>query len=37
MKQGEDFKQGIRKSLEGDDLILWIRLNSKTPVEISLK
>jgi hypothetical protein len=37
IKQGEDFKQGIRKSLEGDDLILWIRLDSKNPVEISLK
>jgi hypothetical protein len=37
IKQEEDFKQGIRKSLEGDDLILWIRLDSKNPVEISLK
>jgi hypothetical protein len=35
--QKEDFKQGIRKSLEGEDLILWIRLDSKNPVEISLK
>jgi len=34
---GENCKQGIRKSLEGDDLILWLRLNSKREVKILLK
>jgi len=35
--QGKDFKQGIRKSLEGEDLILWIRMNRQNPVEITAK
>ena len=37
MKQSKDFKQGIRKSLEGEDLILWIRMNRQNPVEITAK
>ena len=35
--QGEDFRQGIRKGPDGDDLILWIRLNRQSPVEFTLK
>ena len=34
---GADFRKGIRKSLEGDDLIVWIRLNSQSPVTITLE
>jgi hypothetical protein len=37
MMQGEDFRLGIRRGQDGDDLILWIRLNRQGPVEISLK
>jgi hypothetical protein len=37
MMLGEDFRQAIRKGMDGDDLILWIRLNSQSPVEITLK
>jgi hypothetical protein len=37
LTQGKDFKHGIRKTSEGDDLILWIRMNRQNPVEISLK
>jgi hypothetical protein len=33
---GEDFKQGLRKTPEGEDLILWLRLNSRRKVEITL-
>jgi hypothetical protein len=36
-KQGVDFRQGIRKGPEGNDLILWVRLTTKSPVEITLK
>lgn len=35
--QGENFRQGIRKGLEGEDLIVWIRLNSQSPVTITLE
>jgi hypothetical protein len=34
--QGKDFKQGIRKTSEGDDLILWLRLNRIGKVEITV-
>jgi hypothetical protein len=34
--QGEDFRQGIRKGPNGEDLIIWIRLDSQKPVNISL-
>jgi hypothetical protein len=36
IKQGKDFRQGIRKGPLGDDLILWIRLDRQTPVKITL-
>lgn len=34
---GENFRQGIRKSMEGDDLIVWLRLNSQSPITIGLE
>jgi len=37
MMQGEDFRQGIRKGPDGDDLILWIRLNRQSTVGLTLK
>ena len=36
-KNPEVFKQGIRKGEEGDDLILWIRMDKKSQVEIEIK
>ncbi len=36
IRQGEDFRQGIRKQAFGEDLIVWIRLDSQKPVKISL-
>jgi hypothetical protein len=36
LAQGKDFKQGIRKTSEGDDLILWFKLNGKGKVEITV-
>jgi hypothetical protein len=36
IKQGKDFRQGLRKDPEGEDLIIWIRLESKKPVKIML-
>ena len=36
IKQGEDFRQGIRKGPLGEDLILWIRLDRQTPVKMTL-
>jgi hypothetical protein len=36
MVQGEDFRQGIRKSMDGEDLILWIPLEEEKPVTISI-
>jgi hypothetical protein len=35
-RPGKDFRQGIRKGPLGEDLIVWIRLDSQTPVKISL-
>jgi len=35
-EQGEDFRQGIRKGVHGDDLIMWIRLDRQKPVKIML-
>jgi hypothetical protein len=35
MIQGKDFRQGIRKGPDGDDLILWIRLNRQSAVDIA--
>ncbi len=35
--QDENFRQGIRKGPEGDDLIVWIRLSSNAPITISLE
>jgi hypothetical protein len=37
ISQGDDFKQGIRKGPDGDDLILWIKMEIKTPGKIILK
>jgi len=34
---GEDFRQGIRKGTDGEDLILWIPLDKQKPVKISIK
>ena len=33
----EDFKQGIRKGPLGEDLIIWIRLDSQKPVNMILE
>lgn len=35
-QQGEDFRQGIRKGPDGDDLIIWIKLSRQSAVNISL-
>ena len=35
--QGENFEQGILKSMNGDDLVLWIRMISNNRVNITLK
>jgi hypothetical protein len=35
--QGEDFRQGIRKGPLGEDLIMWIRLDSQKPVKVTLE
>jgi len=35
--EGEDFRQGIRKGTDGEDLILWIRLDKTKPVKILLE
>jgi hypothetical protein len=35
--QGEDFRQGIRRGPYGEDLIVWIRLESEEPVKIILE
>jgi len=37
IEQGKDFRQGIRKGPDGEDLILWIRLDSQKPVNIALE
>ena len=34
---GEEFRQGIRNGLYGEDLIVWIKLDSKEPVKMMLK
>ena len=34
--QGGDFRQGIRKGPAGEDLIIWIRLDSQKPVKMTL-
>ena len=34
---GEDFRQGIRKGPLGEDLIIWIRLDSQKPVKMTLR
>ena len=36
IKEGEDFRQGIRKGMYGDDLILWIRMDASRPVEMKV-
>ena len=36
IKQGKDFRQGIRKGPFGEDLIIWIRLDKQKPVKITL-
>ena len=37
ISDGKDFKQGIVSRPEGDDLILWLRLECAKPMEISLR
>ncbi len=34
---GTDFRQGIRKGPEGEDLIIWIRMDREKPVNIVLE
>ena len=36
MTNGEDLSQGIRKSMDGEDLILWIPLEEQKSVKISI-
>lgn len=36
IEQSENFRQGIRKGPNGDDLILWIKMGIKKPVNIML-
>jgi len=36
IEHGKNFRQGIRSGIEGDDLIVWIRLNGNEPVKVSL-
>ena len=37
LAEGEDFRQGIRRSLEGEDLILWFSIEEDKPVKIVLR
>jgi hypothetical protein len=37
LADGEDFRQGIRKGKDGEDLILWFKLEEEKPVNITLK
>ncbi|MCK5640850.1 MAG: hypothetical protein KAJ19_08635, partial [Gammaproteobacteria bacterium] len=37
IKQGKDFRQGIRKGPFGEDLIIWIRLDKQKPVKIKVE
>jgi hypothetical protein len=37
LEEGEDFRQGIRKGVDGEDLILWFRLEGQKPVKISIE
>jgi hypothetical protein len=37
VKRGKDFRFGHRKTLEGGDLIVWMRAESTKPVKISLR
>jgi hypothetical protein len=37
LEEGKDFRQGIRKGSDGEDLILWLRLEGKKPVKITVK
>jgi hypothetical protein len=34
---GKDFRQGIRKSMDGEDLVLWIPMEEVKPVKITLR
>jgi hypothetical protein len=36
MLNGEEFRQGIRKRMDGEDLILWIPMEREKPVQISI-
>jgi len=36
-KTGADFRQGIRRRAEGEDLVLWLELESTEPVRITLR
>ncbi|GAG24921.1 unnamed protein product [marine sediment metagenome] len=36
VKWGKDFRFGYRKTVEGGDLIVWMRVESTKPVKISL-
>ena len=37
IKQGNDFRQGIRKGAFGEDLVMWIRLDSQKPVKVTVE
>jgi len=36
LTDGKDFRQGIRKTSDGEDLILWFSLEGQKPVNISI-
>jgi hypothetical protein len=35
--RGKDFRYGHRERLDGTDLILWLKLQSTKPVQISIR
>jgi hypothetical protein len=37
LAEGKDFRQGIRKSMDGEDLVLWIPMEEVKPVKITLR
>jgi hypothetical protein len=36
MPEGKNFRYGLRHTLEGSDLIVWIKLQSSEPISIKL-
>ena len=37
IKRGKDFKYGHRRTADGYDLIVWVRMETNVPVMITLK